>query len=1104
MKSCRLGNWKDARYLYQDEDPTAPSDIARKINMYKRRWEAIGMTNPHHPYRAQQEATLKRFWDRMGAMGNIVESRRFNGRLRDAIETRALDKLGRMFQWFTRTGVDKVTEDAIVGFERRARGAIADIFADLEVAKVAETVHKTFNDIGKRHNLKDFQIAELTWDVVELGTQPYLAEATLDGNEMMYKILAKRQDQVFEKARRYGITEPELDQLVDSAKQLVQTNSEVLALAGKMGLDIGELRNMGYMSRIFKRETEDVLKIIENGGIYNPKSNPIRLESTAQVTAAFQESRKWFDFVTEDAQVLDYLFRRAGVFDKLNKMLPDMPDLVHSLGGKKKINDIADLLTGDDGALNYAVLKMLDQEDVNTMLELGIMHKIPWETSRVHQYLQKRYKLPFGINDMYVSDPRQVVDIYQKQLQAVATERSKVWGILDGAMKSGWGKTANEVASDPKVYKGWRPIREAFPDSLLEKMGMQNVDVMEHLDNFYAPPEIIRTLKADMTIATNPVMMGMFGNTMKIIKNWAGAGMMGTTQWLGRQVIGWAGNLLASGINPAGYFSDFTKYMYGRVREARGKQFDFSKMLGTKKVFGGMSEQELWRYGVKKGLLNDFNIFGEQGTITQRTAARTVRMLKWYASEYPDYFGGSLGDVLSLSAKELLADRNPVSFYLGWGNNITDNLGKFQMLKALMNDARRKVPELMDTLPRLDIDDAIEYVFAHSWNYDNLSVGGNKWHNSTFLQTVVPFVQWRVKNVQQAALMAIEHPHLFGSYLYLTGQPTNELKSERPVEWEMMNNSWWDEGSRPIWWIVPAELSPTGNEEFFMYPATNFIPQLGALQDVGDLLDTIGMFQNSSKLPSERTDNPWQENATLLQRLAKEQTVPFIEALLAVYSGTDNWGRDWETLREGGKKRTMLGIQIDPMAHYFISVLVPAIKQVDRTMSFTGLTGTAPTVNPISGEFTPGSPSWTGVTPDYPVLGQQPSPTGNRTADTLLSMAGALPYYIDIYLSAQYTITDLKIMNKNAEKDIKAYRYKLAQSPSMQRDKELNDQLENLQIWHYHLALELGYYEAWKQKVGLNDKRATDAILQQNLRVRDYLTNREKEQVEEKVRSQME
>lgn len=1102
--NCRLPNFKDSRFVYKEFDPTAPPDIVKKINWFQHRWEAMTRMHPRHPFRAVQADRQLKFWDRLVRIGNMVEADRFSPAMRRAIETRSVNRIAqgyKMVQDFLNnpSTVKGATADALIGFERRARGFIADAISDIEVAKVASQYGKTAREIGKKYKLTADEVARMQWDVLELSIQPYVVEESLDVSAPMYKLLDIRQGQVKEWLDTKGIEVPDQERIVDAAKQLAQVNAEMVAIAGSVGLEIAELKDMGYLHRVFTREASDIMETIKEGGIFRPSGRPIVLESSKAVNTAFQKGRQFFDFVYEDAQVLDYLFKKGGVFEELNKKL-QTDDVLRASLGKDKVEDFIDLLEGEnDMIISHAFINVLDQDELQTLIELGFIHKVPWQTSKVHRYYQETFQLPFGLADTFVSDPAKVTDLYVKSLQAVAGERGKVWGYFKGALQDGWGVPEGLVMADPKKYPDYVPLTEAFPPSMADSIFGTDQEAAYHLGKTYVPREAAGLIHAELKMSTDPLQLGLFGNVMSVVHKWGTGLMLTTSQYLGRQIWGWGGALVSRGVSPLGYYTHIVRQMATTTfTKMKGlPAMNYGSTLSDVRRWGGgkYSGKDLWKRAVERGLINDFNIFGEVNQQTHRTLKRTIQEFLTLNKLYPEHFGDNVWKVGGKAFKELFADNAPFVGYLAYANTVTDNFGKFALLEALLSDHRRIVPEILDPIPHFtDVDDAIEYVFKNTWQFDKLNVGAAKWNNHPAASALIPFLNWRLVNIQQSAQYAIAHPHLFGSYLYLIARPNEELEDEVPEEYALVTSSWIDNLDFPKWFVTDGESSPTGRREWFMFPSTNWMPYLGAISDIGDIMDTLGLF-NKSKLPSRRNDNPYEKQVSVLQRAGKELTLPVVEAASAFYTQRDGWGRTWDEIRASGKKRTLLGFEIDPVAHYFITTLAPAIKALDRNLSYTGATGTAPTVDPITGVYKEGTPSWTGAIPDYPVASQSPHMWDSQFFNGVLQAVGAAPYHIDVYLQAQYKITDITYQLYEAEDRLKAYPKKMAQARDEEHAKQIREKAENDYIWAVFLAQELGYYEMWRKKVGLTHKRATDAILQQNLQVSELLSEEEKAQV---------
>jgi hypothetical protein len=564
-KGCRISQWNDANFDYGEYDSTAPTDIVKKINDAHARWEVFSKLGKSHPAKNLSDEMNVKFWTRMEQVGKIVELGRYNPNMRKAVENRSLGILAKL----RGTDLKSLTEKQLVQFSRRATGYVSDVLSQLETAKYADNLYKKIQTILP-DNLNTHQKYELMWDAIELGSQPYLANTVPELSEPAIKWLQIRKDNFIKKMDSYGVNERAQTQLVEAAKLLVQANQEIPALVSNIGLDIGVLNNMGYLERIFTKEASEIMSIVESGGMFNRSLDKL---DSSKATESFQKSRKFNDFIVEDVDVLQYLFDKSKVFDRLNKRLDNDPKLKASINipEGEKVTSITQLLSpGNEPIFLHALINELSEDELKFLTESGFMSKIPWETSRANEWMIKNFKFPFeGINDVYQSDPRKAVSIYSKQLESLAAQSSKVWGTINGAISEGWGVTRKEITDNPEVYRGYVPLREAYPNNILENAlgGGKSKDMEHFLDETFVHPIVAKTINADLTITSSPFLMSLVGQTLQIFKKWGTGLMLGTPAWFGRQVIGWTGTVLANGAPPQRFLQHLSIWSYAKANQ---------------------------------------------------------------------------------------------------------------------------------------------------------------------------------------------------------------------------------------------------------------------------------------------------------------------------------------------------------------------------------------------------------------------------------------------------------------------------------------------------------------------------------------------------------
>jgi hypothetical protein len=510
-----------------------------------------------------------------------------------------------------------------------------------------------------------------------------------------------------------------------------------------------------------------------------------------------------------------------------------------------------------------------------------------------------------------------------------------------------------------------------------------------------------------------------------------------------------------------------------------------------------MTEAQLWRHAVKKGLINDFNIFGDNPKVNERSLKRTINEYKWYLKNYEPDYNQQLG--LAVKAANDLTDESPLFQFLSWGNVITDNMGRFTMLEAALRDRPKFTVSAFPSFA--NPDEAVEYVFKNTWNFDDIpkdSIGKNQ-----VVQSLVPFINWRLKNFQQATVFATEHPHRFASYLYLTGRPSEDAKEDYPMEWSTINDGWVDKFDRPMVWEVPEELSGTGRKEYYTYPLTTLVPLMDPLGDIIDITRVFGAFNGDEPL-HRRGDVPkemiskYEERATKLRRLIKEETMPWVELAIGQINQQDNWGTSFDELREKNKKRQLLGIPIDPVLYWSITTAAPVLKYPDRVLSYTGALGSAPYLDPKSGEYKEGTPNYLGITPDYQTSAQKPkmmSPTLSMLGDAL----GFAPYNHDVWWAQGYTTDKVRGLVTNGNKWLKTALIKIGTAPNEESQNTIRKKIHEVATFTFWAEVELAYLEKWRTEQNLPTQRALKIIEAQNRKLDNLLTEEDKQVIRERI-----
>jgi hypothetical protein len=1106
---CRLPHYTDARFDMQKVDPQADPSIIKRINDFQQLWMKLTKVAPTHPVANSMSEASVAFWERVRTIGGIVDARAYDNNYFLRMQHRVEVGLGNFFENVKGVlDLTPTTEKYKRFMERRGQGFVTEQLAQLEAAKRIDKAYKELDDVFKRYSLGGQDKSSLMWRSVEIGSEPWLLDYTINTNPQAVRMLERNRDEFIYMMDIRGITKADQAKIIDAGSDIMQVYHEVLSVSGKIGVDTEMLHGTGYMNRVFSREAENVIHTVDNRGLR------VRQKFTGDMTTAFfQKNRGFVDYVPYDNEVLNYLFDRGGVFKKINKKLASDPDFALRLGGKTNVSSIDELfVAGGEPILLDAVVNMIDEDELRWLVQNGYMTKLPWETGRVYEYLQTNYKFPFeGLQEVFISDPRKAFQTYKKTLETVASERGSVWGLIDGAVNE-FGIPKSML--DPDKHRGFVPLSEALTDTVRTNVIKTSAEANHVLSNIYVAPEVARIFKADLEIATSPLWLGLASDLFSATKKWSSGLVLGSTQWFGRQVIGNAGHLFSYGVSPFGYFKDCTLYMGNSVnRMIKGASgFDFADSLSTMKKFGGgtMSERDLWRLGQRKGLFSEITAFGSK-SVVNKTSNNVLRSLKkswnefsWVLSQYPEHFGANAADRV---IRAMNSDDSLLFRFISYGNNMTDNMMQFNLLKSVMSDDRlfhRLNMSNLDIVPHIkDPVEAVKWVEKHSYMFDEIPVQKDALN---VVSTVIPFMSWRIKNIQQTVRFAVEHPFLFGTYLELGLEAYDEFKHERPVEWEAMTSGWIGEKDFPIPWVIPADKSASGRDEFFLFPSTNLTPMLGGVSEISGWMELLGLF--GGDMPHEQKGNPYAKRQNILTKVMEEEASPLASLAASAITGKDKYGRDLEDLRKLGKRRTLFGVEVDPVLFYYATSFAPAFRNAERTAGgvaritggdFGGVTGEAAQLDVTSGKFTPPRPSWTGAYTDQTQPTQKEPFFANGIPQGFAEILGLAPLHFDVYMQQGYTQKEIEMQLKDAKKRLSSFNYKLAVETDPVQQKRMIEEYENLLAWALHIETEWTMFNTWRKKLNLPSQRALQIIQEQDLKYSELLSPSEAEAVYKKI-----
>ena len=1101
---CKLLDWKSQNFKMEDVDPTAPPNVVKQVNLLHDLWLKLHPDVSNMPTKANN---IEVFFNRMKDIGKIVEGTAYDDLFFERMQSQVITGLPGKIKQVLQRPFEGNARDYFNQLNRKSKGYVQDLIANLEVAKKARVLNEATKKLFKDKGIVGADRAQFMWGLYENMSAPYLVEYSLGASVSGQVLLNKRWAKFVEYATGLGVTYDELVDMSKLANDLVQTNYEITALMSQVGSDVTPLLNQGYMSRVLTPGAKEVFDKVSSKGVDSEFEN-----ITQNVGKYLQKSRKYNVLLPSDIETVDYFLNKGGILKRINRDLksgknPGLTQLAKELG-IDSFDSVAQMLNKDgEPFIIETFLNKLKPQELDFFVDTGILSKIPVESGTVLKTLKEHYKLPFdGLDDLFLYDPEQAVAAYTKSLTNLATEKGKLWGYIDGAVQK-FGVPASIVDSDPNTYKGFVKLTDSVPSGVLDSI--TDDVVKSKLDDIYVHPDVARVAWSNFKIHTSPLDLGIIGDTISFVRKTTIGSMLFTTQTFGRNILGNTIYLSSQGVSPIDYMKHFLqRFNFDRANTMKGVVRDYSEVLSDTKIWanGTVSPKEAYQLARRQGLINDanmFDVFDPSASLSARSSqwSRTARMQNWLIKEYPDHFGGVLPNVRAGIRRGIKQADDVVDTtmfkYIGYYNQITDNAAKLAMLEQVMNPNR--VQKLVgngifDKLPYIeDPKKAIEWVRHRSFMFDDLPNDSQAYKAA---QTILPFMSWQYKSMQQTGRYLVEHPATFGSYLKWVSMYKDEFKEDYPVEYYQATEGtpWRTDASPILPYRVPKELSGTGRDEFYVNSWLSMLPQLGSLDTITGLMDDMGMF-NDTKIPSDRNDNPFTTKDTnMLRHLFHQNSSNFSEAVYTALMGEDEYGRKLSELEDNPKHRTILGVEVPQTAYYFLTTLAPNIRSIDKIFSYTGASGRSPYLDPTTGEYTTGEPSWTGVVPSYQQANQKPNIFGLFSPIT--EILGMSNEHIDVYWNmGYYKQGDIQKMIKASDDVIKAYEYQSRRPYDEQHAQQLKLKYEEALLWNFWLRTEWEIVDRWAKSLGIPTRDAIARIQAADLQIPKLLPKSEVDEI---------
>ena len=976
----------------------------------------------------------------------------------------------------------------IFKLKRVGSGQFVDMMAELDMHETFGIVKKQVTDLLEGTDLNKGEIDLMISDLAELQSSPYILDKALADTNTA-KLLQSEITSHYVYYMDKGVPKETLDEVSEIVRQIPQSYYETKRMATQAGINFGDEQTLGYLPREMTKTVEFML-----GG----DATEIGVSSTSDILS----SRTLFRYAPEDSRTIEAV---------MNYTNPHWKDTF----GVSRFED----LVGDDGAL-IAAFSQIGDDNLLMLSQMGVLKKVPFTKAASMKYISNKFELPFRVaNDIYVRDPQRAFQIYKHGLIAKAESNAVAHGLIENVAH--WTVNQDDLlqmtAEESKIYKDWLPMDKlpsSLTDTLVPAMRVKANKTLVH-------PMVAQELHAMYHFQTSPLLLGMLGDTMQTLYKGVSSGMLATSRWVTMQLLGNSMNLVKRNINPQLFFH----YSWSEIRRSITGDPDSAihvrDILSTDKgthAGGKYSQAAMHDFAVQAGLIGmDSNMMGK-GNRPVVGVGNWGAEMKNSAQEFVDYVFGKgtyyhdvgkgassqpenqlVGIFERLNAGTNTVMDETIVRFLGNMNQGTDDAFRFALLDAVTKDSKATLntvdgfQPMMTNLPHFnDVKNAIAWVEKNSYMFDEVQGGGEQ-----MARWVMPFYSFRKLSIQETARWVASNPSRFASYLNLVNSTQNNFEKEDSAAWQQISGHPFYENQSPIPVKIPSTISASGQDEYYIFPLSQYMTSMGAVGDVKELLQLTG-FDTVSRPPSTNSANKLALPKGL-STLVEES--PFIKSVFALVK-PDVLLPEGMTASVGTELKNNYAFGLNKIQYEMLKVYARPLYTAWK-LAPESMTGKAPELNRETGEYTKGTPDmFTGKPPNW-------SPSNSKslalsvfgdnltgqTFKTIGKLSGLAPVNFDLYLSQESNLGLINNQKYQAQQAAKQLQKMLRNSPQGKEDPKVRQAYEEMKLLTLYLNSEAQILETWRKLKGIPHSRAVRQIKQENLKVSDLLPQSEQDRI---------
>lgn len=909
---------------------------------------------------------------------------------------------------------------------------------------------RTFNQMARQLNVPKQTIRELIDDTLTVGqigrTQSsavYYRHNVLGKQSLVDTIQRRRYQDYVQRMRNAGFSTQQVDSLVNMATSVADSFDSVRAFAQAVGVEVGQEDNIGYFARRITRD-------------FQLRLQDLKIEDLLQS-------------LQEDGVTLATLHNKSR---STNLLVPEDLGFVSAILGIPT-QEIVQMLD-DPLAWRQYLHNNLSAEQLDLLIDAGVMQKLPMSSREVFEYFVRQYQLPYRhLSEMFELDPTTVVQAYTTNLQRSAGNSAMLRRIVDGeGLRRGWSVTRQMVESDPSTYREFVPLGSSFrtwaerarinTTQLQQNMGLP-AGMLDSLHDIYVHPMVARQWTALMEVSMSPALMDQFGRTLSYVGRWFNKRILSNVQYVSRSVFQNIMSSMMAGANAVYHIPSIIDV--ARLMSSGLSTFDNTRPFVR---VGGQTytRRQLFEWFLTKrghSIAPGTNLFrldvNEPGQVFRwfmdapESVMTAMHNLLTYTAAHGDPVRGrkiGLNERLGRFTRKSwqIADGllDDVFAPFALAANFFDIAFKWSTLQSILENAEtgRSVADGIGQVLTSgqfrrfdDLDEAVRHIDEYFVN--PYATGRSV---SVINNFVRPFAVWSMANPPMQIRHMLRNPHLYLAYHRVRNFVNTPLAEDED----------YNDANVPSWVLesYPVYLSRDDRGNPIVMLPNNFDP----------ISDTFSWALSGSAEIRRVFLNQKLGTQEQLREQARSRAESFENYLVRLFgSGHLPWkilaeqltGRDAFTGRsflddDLNVRPTFLGMRMNPRAIYILNK-VPFLEWLDRTNPWD-MFGEAPRFSSDGQQITPGRLSW---------LGTERGRRNNidqldqNFGLQLLRLAGLNVRTIDYEENVKYTISDIERTANELAQSIDSARLTLQNGTTLseaERSRITRERDEKINIWY--------------------------------------------------------